>query len=156
MNARGLVGVTATTVAILAGGRLAVGQHGAGPRITTGVSRAYSTVSAAVLTRAGLPSQESAKTALSAALSGTRHPQWIDIPAGSTTVRSFVVFPDRHDTSAPVVIVTANNQGLTDWLRAVGDDAAANGFIAIVPDTRTSAVDRYAAGMPGSNGKAAS
>src|SRR5688500_6953751 len=52
----------------------------------------YSMPGAAVLTRAGLPSEEAAKTVLSSALAGTRHPQWIDIPAGSTTVRSFVVF----------------------------------------------------------------
>jgi carboxymethylenebutenolidase len=71
---------------------------------------------------------------LSAALGGLRHPQWIDIPVGTTTVRSFVVFPVREDKQAPVVIVTANNQGMSDWLRAVGDDAASNGFIAVVPD----------------------
>jgi carboxymethylenebutenolidase len=45
-----------------------------------------------------------------------------------------VVFPVREDKKAPVVIVTANNQGMSDWLRAVGDDAAADGFIAVVPD----------------------
>ena len=142
-------------------------------------------VSAASLTRAGLPSPEAAKTLLSAALATTRHPQWIDIPAGATSVRSFVVFPERADGSAPVVVITANNQGMTDWLRAVGDDAAANGFIAIVPDLsavanrasgspsqhwfvgsrsdptsaeaerRTAAVDQYARTMPGSNGRAA-
>ena len=126
----------------------------------TGAPRAYSTVSAAVLTRAGLPSEQSAKIALSAALSTTRHPQWIDIPVGSTTVRSFVVFPDRDGTSAPVVVITANDQAMSDWLRAVGDSAAADGFIAVVPDLlaadrRAAAVNRWAIGMPGSNGKAA-
>ena len=148
----------------------------------------YSMASAAVLTRAGLPSEDTAKAALSEALAGTRHPQWIDIPAGSTTVRAFVVFPDRGDTSAPVVVITANNQGMTDWLRAVGDDAAKDGFVAVVPDLltglgpngggtdafasrdavvrtlseerdevarRAAAVNQYALGMPGSNGKAA-
>ncbi|HEY3162406.1 MAG TPA: dienelactone hydrolase family protein [Vicinamibacterales bacterium] len=130
-------------VAIIAGGRLVIGEHHA---------RA---VSDAALTRAGLPSLQSAKTLLSAALTTTRHPQWVDIPSGSAPVRSFVVFPERHDTSAPVVVITADDQGISDWLRAVGDDAAANGFIAIVPERRTDAVDRYAVGMPGSNGKAA-
>ena len=149
---------------------------------------AFSMASASVLTRAGLPSVEVAEASLSASLAGTRHPQWIDIPVGSSTVRSFVVFPDREDSSAPVVVLTANNQGMSDWLRAVGDDAAKAGFVAIVPDLltgmgpngggtdafanpdaivramtaqrseiarRSAAVDQFALGMPGSNGRAA-
>lgn len=135
MKVRGLV-LAATVVAILAGGRFVLGQHGARLGVT-GAPPAYSMVSAAVLTRAGLPSEETAKAALSASLSGTRHPQWIDIPAGSMTVRSFVVFPDRGDNRAPVMVITANNQGMSDWLRAVGDAAAADGFVAVVPDLLT-------------------
>ena len=158
MRTRGLV-AAATTVAILAGGRLVIGQYGALSGVT-GASPAYTMASAAVLTRAGLPSEQSAKIALSAALSTTRHPQWIDIPAGSTTVRSFVVFPERNESSAPVVVITANNQAMSDWLRAVGDSVAADGFIAVVPDLltadrRAAAVNRWAVGIPGSNGKAA-
>jgi carboxymethylenebutenolidase len=112
-------------------------------------------VTAAVLTRAGLPSQDAAKALLSAALATTRHPQWIDIPTGATTVRAFVVFPDRADASAPVLVITADNQRISDWLRAVGDAAAADGFIAIVPERATAAVEDYALRMPGGNGKAA-
>ncbi len=187
MNMRRLI-LAAAVMAIVAGGGFVFGQQG----IRLGVpaaSSSYSMASAAVLTRAGLPSEESAKTALSLALTGTRHPQWIDIPVGSTTVRSFVVFPDREETSAPVVVITANNQGMSDWLRAVGDDAAKDGFVAVVPDLltglgpngggtdalatpdaamatinqhreeiarRAAAVNQWAIGMPGSNGKAAS
>ena len=86
---------------------------------------AFSMASATVLTRAGLPSEESAKVALSASLAGTRHPQWIDIPVGSTTVRSFVVFPDREDSSAPVVVhrgpVSAGRVAFrAAWLAAAG------------------------------------
>lgn len=118
-------------------------------------SPAQRMVSATVLARAGLPTEQSAKSVLSAALAGTRHPQWIEIPAGFTAVRSFVVFPDRNDSSAPVVVITADNQGLSDWVRAVGDDAAAQGFIAVVPERRDGAVDQYAVSIPGSNGKTA-
>jgi len=135
MRIRGLL-LVATVVAVLAGGRFVLAQHDARPGVT-GAPPAYSRVSAAILTRAGLPSEETAKTALSAALSGTRHPQWIDIPVGKTTVRSFVVFPDRADNRAPVMVITANNQGMSDWLRAVGDAAAADGFVAVVPDLLT-------------------
>jgi carboxymethylenebutenolidase len=129
MKARAVL-VTLMAVAALAGGRYAWAQHG--PR--RGQPLLPARISSAALIRAGLPSQESAKAALSAALGGLRHPQWIDISVGTTTVRSFVVFPVREDKQAPVVIVTANNQGMSDWLRAVGDDAASNGFIAVVPD----------------------
>ena len=179
--------LAAAVMAIVAGGGFVFGQQGLRLGVPGGPP-SYSMVSAAVLTRAGLPSEESAKTALSAALAGTRHPQWIDIPVGSTTVRSFVVFPDREETSAPVVVITANNQGMSDWLRAVGDDAAKDGFVAVVPDLltglgpngggtdafatpeaatatineqreeiarRAAAVNRWAVGMPGSNGKTA-
>src|SRR5215208_2838760 len=106
MNMRRLI-LAAAVMAIVAGGGFVVGEDGIQQRIRLGVTAtppSYSMVSAAVLTRAGLPSEESAKTMLSAALAGTRHPQWIDIPAGSATVRAFVVFPDREETSAPVVV----------------------------------------------------
>ena len=185
MNMRRLI-LAAAVMTIVVGGGFVFGQQGI--RLGRPAAPSYSMASAAVLTRAGLPSEEAAKTVLSAALAGTRHPQWIDIPVGSTTVRSFVVFPDRGETSAPVVVITANNQGMSDWLRAVGDDAAKDGFVAVVPDLltgmgpnaggtdsfaspdaivrtltaqrdeiarRAAAVNQFAIGMPGSNGKAA-
>src|SRR5438093_3757497 len=80
------------------------------------------TTDASIMTRAGLPTEQMAKTLLSAGLQH-RHPQWIEIPAGSTTIRSWVVFPDGGN-NVPVVVITANDQGITDWLRAVGDAAA--------------------------------
>jgi carboxymethylenebutenolidase len=94
-----------------------------------------STAMASAIARAGLPSEESAKAVLSAALMH-RHPQYLDIAAGSMPIRSFVVFPERPDR-APVLVITSNTQGMSDWLRAVGDDAAAQGFIAVVPDLLT-------------------
>ena len=122
--------LTLTVAGVLIGGPSVGAPHGA--RIDRPMTLAK--VTSDSLIRAGLPSEENAKAALSAALGSLRHPQWIDIPVGSTMVRSFVVFPVREDKSAPVVIVTADNQGMSDWLRAVGDDAASNGLIAVVPD----------------------
>lgn len=130
MKARALMVIVAVG-AFTAGGRLVVGQHGVQLGIR-GAAPAYSIADASVITGAGLPSEEMAKTVLSAALMH-RHPQWIDIPAGSATIRSFVVFPESAKNS-PVLVITSNNQGLSDWLRAVGDQAAAEGFIAVVPD----------------------
>lgn len=71
-----------------------------------------------------------------ARLSSTpRHGEWVDVPfpGSSTPIRSFVVFPERRD-NAPVVIVIQEIYGLTDWIRGVADQLAADGFIAIAPD----------------------
>src|SRR5256714_9266985 len=57
-------------VAVAASDQLVLGQHD------------VRDVADGTLIRAGLPSRATAKTALSAALSTTRHPQWIDIPSG--------------------------------------------------------------------------
>ena len=122
-----LVAIAALTV----GTALTLGQH-AVHRGLTAAPATYSATNASAITAAGLPSEEMAKTVLSNALAH-RHPQYLDIPAGDTTVRSFVVFPERADNS-PVLVITSNNQGMSDWMRAVGDDAAAQGFIAVVPD----------------------
>jgi carboxymethylenebutenolidase len=48
-------------------------------------------------------------------------------------VRAWIVYPERGD-KAPVVIVIHEIFGLTDWIRAVADRLAADGFIAIAPD----------------------
>src|ERR1044071_2893865 len=114
--------------ALMTGGVL-IAQHGV--RVPAAIP-SYSAAGAAVLNRAGLPSEDMAKQVLSDALAH-RHPQYLDMRAGDTRVRSFVVFPERADNS-PVLVITANNQGMSDWLRAVGDSAAAAGFIAVVPD----------------------
>lgn len=129
MKVHGFAGIVISAAALV-GGRYALAQHGAHP----GKALLPASINSSTLERAGLPAPETAKAALSTALGGLRHPQWIDIPVGNAIVRSFVVFPVREDKHAPVVLVTANNQGMSDWLRAVGDDAAADGFIAVVPD----------------------
>jgi len=63
-----------------------------------------------------------------------RHGEWVDIkmPSGAP-LRSFVVYPERKD-KGPVVLVIHDIGGMSDWGRAVGDQLAKDGFIAIVPD----------------------
>ena len=63
-----------------------------------------------------------------------RHGEWVDIkmPSGGA-LKSFVVYPERKD-KAPVVLVIHDIGGMGDWGRAVGDQLAKEGFIAIVPD----------------------
>lgn len=66
-----------------------------------------------------------------------RHGEWITVPAGGRdSVRAWAVYPERSDR-APVVLVVHEIFGLGDWVRAVADQLAADGFIAIAPDLLT-------------------
>jgi carboxymethylenebutenolidase len=65
-----------------------------------------------------------------------RHGEWVMIRAGEDSIRSWVVYPERSD-NAPVVIVIHEIFGLSNWIRAVADQLAADGFIAIAPDLLT-------------------
>ena len=64
-----------------------------------------------------------------------RHAQWVDVALPWTTVpiHTWVVYPDRSDP-APVVLVIHESDGLTAWVRAVADQFAAEGFLAVAPD----------------------
>lgn len=63
-----------------------------------------------------------------------RHAEWVDIMAGpGGPVRSWIVFPESK-SSTGVVIVVHENRGLNDWARAVADQLAEDGFIAIAVD----------------------
>jgi carboxymethylenebutenolidase len=62
-----------------------------------------------------------------------RHGEFVTVDAGGTPVRVWVVYPERKD-KAPVVVVIHEIFGLTDWIRAVADQLAADGFIALAPD----------------------
>jgi carboxymethylenebutenolidase len=66
-----------------------------------------------------------------------RHGEWAMISAGAAdSVRAWVVYPERRDR-APVVIVVHEIFGVSTWIRAVADQLAADGFIAIAPDFLT-------------------
>ncbi len=64
-----------------------------------------------------------------------RHGEWADVtlPGAQAKLRTWVVYPERKD-KAPVVVVIHEIYGLTDWIRAVADRLAADGFIAVAPD----------------------
>jgi len=53
--------------------------------------------------------------------------------AGGDRFDAWVVYPERPD-KAPVVLVIHEIFGLSDWVRSVADQLAADGFIAIAPD----------------------
>ncbi len=66
-----------------------------------------------------------------------RHGEWVMIPGGNgDSVRAWVVYPERKD-KAPVIVVVHEIYGLSPWVRAVADQFAAEGFIAIAPDLLT-------------------
>jgi carboxymethylenebutenolidase len=77
-------------------------------------------------------SEQQAKAALE---KSPRHGEWVDVklPSGGTPIRTWVVYPERKD-KAGVVIVIHEIYGLTDWIRAVADQLAREGFIAVAPD----------------------
>jgi carboxymethylenebutenolidase len=54
----------------------------------------------------------------------------------SDSLRLWVVYPERK-TKAPVVVVVHEIFGLSDWIRGVADQLAAEGFIAVAPDFLT-------------------
>jgi carboxymethylenebutenolidase len=87
--------------------------------------------------RADEPSKQippDADGAMKALQSSTRHGEWVDIPIeGGTKLHAWVVHPERKD-KAPVVIVIHEIFGMTDWVRAVADQLAGDGFVAIAPD----------------------
>lgn len=76
--------------------------------------------------------EEQARAALDAS---PRHGEWVDVRAAglATPIRTWVVFPERKQ-KAGVVIVIHEIYGLTDWIRAVADQLAREGFIAVAPD----------------------
>ncbi|MEX0891302.1 MAG: dienelactone hydrolase family protein [Gemmatimonadota bacterium] len=84
--------------------------------------------------------QESLPAGADAALArlnaSPRHGEWVTIPAGSDSIRAWVVYPERSGP-APVVMVVHEIYGLTNWIRAVADQLAADGFVAIAPDLLT-------------------
>lgn len=63
-----------------------------------------------------------------------RHGEWADIKmADGTVLKAWVVYPERS-TKTGVVIVIHDIRGMADLTRAVGDQLAQDGFIAVVPD----------------------
>jgi carboxymethylenebutenolidase len=78
------------------------------------------------------PGEKEAKAVLD---KSPRHGEFVEIavPGAKTPLKSYIVYPERKD-KAPVVIVIHEIFGLSDWVRSVADQLAAEGFIAIAPD----------------------
>jgi carboxymethylenebutenolidase len=76
------------------------------------------------------PGEDAARARLDAS---PRHGEYAAVDVGGTPVKTWVVYPERKD-KAPVVIVIHEIFGLTDWIKSVADQLAADGFIAVAPD----------------------
>ncbi len=76
-----------------------------------------------------------ASTAISALEESPRHGEFVEIemPGRASPLVTWVVYPERSD-KAPVVVVIHEIYGLTDWIRAIADHFAKEGFIAVAPD----------------------
>ncbi len=110
--------------------------HSSGPTVLLLIPLLLS--SAGFASAASIPAD--AEGAVEALDSSPRHGEWVDIKEGRSdsarwgdAVRAWVTYPERA-TRAPVVVVIHEIFGLTDWIRAVADQLAAEGFIAIAPD----------------------
>jgi carboxymethylenebutenolidase len=77
----------------------------------------------------------SGTTAMAALMASPRHGEWADIaiPGSDVKLHTWVSYPERAD-KAPVVIVIHEIFGMSDWVRSVADQLAAEGFIAVAPD----------------------
>jgi len=72
-------------------------------------------------------------TASSTVARTTLQHEWVDIPFGEVRLHTWIEYPAGAD-KAPVVIVMSHEAGLDDWMRAIADQLASHGFIAIAPD----------------------
>src|SRR5262245_48309775 len=59
--------------------------------------------------------------------------EWVDLPLAGRALHTWIEYPDGTDQAA-VVLVMSHEAGLDDWMRAVADQLATHGFIAIAPD----------------------
>jgi carboxymethylenebutenolidase len=69
--------------------------------------------------------------------SSPRHGEWVRVawePGSKDSIQAWIVYPTNSSAKAPVVVVIHEIFGLSNWVRAVTDQVAADGFIAIAPD----------------------
>jgi carboxymethylenebutenolidase len=92
----------------------------------------------------------SAATAAARLAASPRHREDVMIPTPGglgDSVHAWVFYP-QVSHKAPVVVVIHEIFGMTIWTRAVGDQLAADGFIAIVPDLLTGKLPGPADSVP--------
>src|SRR4051812_32798256 len=69
-------------------------------------------------------------TAKSTLNHSTLRKQWVDIPVGDVKLHLWLEYPDGG-AKAPFVLVMQQAPGLDEWQRAIADQLALQGFIAV-------------------------
>ena len=62
-----------------------------------------------------------------------RHHEWVEVKVGERKLSCFVTYPEVKGKVGAVLVIH-ENKGLNDWARAVSDEFAEAGYIAIAPD----------------------
>ena len=114
---------------------LAAAIAGAAPALAQGGAAAPPAAKPADSPQAAMAIPANDKTAADTLKNSPRHGEWVDIalPGTETKLKTWVVYPESK-AKAPVVLVIHEIFGLTDWVRGVADQLAADGFIALAPD----------------------
>lgn len=125
----------------LAAAAVLLGACASSPRmVSTTATSTRPTASAGVQPASGGALPPDAAGAAARIAASPRHGEYAMIPvpggAAADSVRAWVVYPQRS-TKAPVVVVVHEIFGLSTWVRAVADQLAADGFIAVAPDLLT-------------------
>lgn len=110
-------------------------EHAGHAETRTSTSTTTTTTTSTIAQSAALPA--GAADARARVEKSPRHGEWAMVRTSSgDSVRAWVVYPERS-TNAPVVLVVHEIFGISPWIRAVTDQLAADGFIAIAPDLLT-------------------
>ncbi len=62
-----------------------------------------------------------------------RHLEWVDVKNGDRTLKCFVAYPEVKE-KATTVLVIHEIFGMSDWIKELCDELAAEGFVAVAPD----------------------
>ncbi len=87
-------------------------------------------LTACLCSAGGASAQDWAKARLE---KSPRHGEWVKIKHADRTVDSFITYPEVKDKATAVVVIH-EIFGVSDWVRAVTDEVAEAGYIAIAPD----------------------
>jgi len=71
--------------------------------------------------------------AKSTLIHSTLHKEFVDLPVGDIKLHTWIEYP-QGDGKAPVIIVMQHGPGMDDWQRALADQLALQGFIAVAAD----------------------
>lgn len=125
------------TVALSAGAQSVTSAHDMASHDMSGMSGMSTAPGASIVVPVDTSLPPDAAHAVARLNASTRHGQFVMIPtARGDSIRAWIVYPERS-TKAPVVVVVHEIFGMSNWIRAVTDQLAADGFIAIAPDFLT-------------------